>query len=247
MAQPEANPRAVAGNNSKVKAGPISADRLKNFIERIERLDEERTAVGGDIRDVYVEAKGVGYDVKTMRKIVAIRKQDAADRAEQETLLDVYKHALGMDRAVAAVQGGASLREAAADHGVSKSALHRRVKAGVPEAGPAKAGTVGEILETSSSPPSDPSDSTAPTAEPVVPTGNEGNGGEPDTIAADLEDLPDFDIAAASEPMSADEIAQLQARQDERTRRAGPQPTVKADDDLELPAFLRRAPVSELT
>lgn len=81
---------------SKVQAGPIQADRLKSFIERIEKLEEERTALGGDLRDVYSEAKGVGYDVKTMRKIVGLRKQDAADRDEQDTLLDVYKHALGM-------------------------------------------------------------------------------------------------------------------------------------------------------
>lgn len=80
----------------KTKAGPVSADRLKSFVERIEKLDEERRAIGGDIKDVYSEAKGVGYDVKTIRKIVAMRKQDAADRAEQQTLLEVYCHALGM-------------------------------------------------------------------------------------------------------------------------------------------------------
>ena len=82
--------------SKKVKAGPVSADRLKSFVERIEKLEEERKAIGGDIRDVYSEAKGVGYDVKTMRKIISIRKQDAAERDEQEQLLDVYKHALGM-------------------------------------------------------------------------------------------------------------------------------------------------------
>jgi uncharacterized protein (UPF0335 family) len=82
--------------SKKTKPGPISADRLKSFVERIEKLEEERKAIGGDIRDVYSEAKGVGYDVKTMRKIVSLRSMDAADRAEQETLLDTYKHALGM-------------------------------------------------------------------------------------------------------------------------------------------------------
>ena len=85
------------GHNSRAKAGPIQADRLKSFVERIEKLEEERKAIGGDIKDVYAEAKGVGYDVKTMRKIVALRSMDAADRAEAETLLDVYCHALGMD------------------------------------------------------------------------------------------------------------------------------------------------------
>ena len=82
--------------SKKTKAGPISAERLKSFVERIEKLEEERKAIGGDIRDVYSEAKGVGYDVKTMRKIISIRKVDAAERDEQEQLLDVYKHALGM-------------------------------------------------------------------------------------------------------------------------------------------------------
>lgn len=82
--------------SSKTKAGPISAERLKSLIERIEKLEEERKAIGGDIKDVYSEAKGVGYDVKAMRKVVSLRQMDAADRSEQETLLDVYKHALGM-------------------------------------------------------------------------------------------------------------------------------------------------------
>ena len=81
---------------SKTKPATVAADRLKSFVERIEKLEEERQAIGGDIRDVYSEAKGVGYDVKTMRKIVSLRSMDAADRAEQETLLDTYKHALGM-------------------------------------------------------------------------------------------------------------------------------------------------------
>ncbi len=82
--------------SKKTKAGPISADRLKAFIERIEKLEEEKSAIQGDIKDVFSEAKGVGYDVKTMREIIRIRKMDAADRAEIETLIDVYKHALGM-------------------------------------------------------------------------------------------------------------------------------------------------------
>lgn len=74
----------------------ISADRLKSFIERVEKLEEERKAISDDVRDVYSEAKGVGYDVKTMRKLVALRKLDSAARNEQETLLDTYKHALGI-------------------------------------------------------------------------------------------------------------------------------------------------------
>ncbi len=78
------------------KPGPISADRLKSFVERIEKLEEEKRAVQRDIDDVYAEAKGVGFNVDTMREIVALRGVDVADRDEQEALLDTYKHALGM-------------------------------------------------------------------------------------------------------------------------------------------------------
>lgn len=105
------------GHNSKVQAGPVNAERLKSFVERIERLEEERKAIGGDVKDVYSEAKGVGYDVKTMRQIVKERSQDAADRDEQETLLEVYRAALGMG----------TYRSVAAQYGISKSKLHRLV------------------------------------------------------------------------------------------------------------------------
>jgi len=78
------------------KGGPISADRLKSFVERIEKLEEEKKAIGADIKDTYSEAKGVGYDVGSIKQVIRLRGMDAADRAEQEALLDVYKHALGM-------------------------------------------------------------------------------------------------------------------------------------------------------
>ena len=73
-----------------------SAARLKSFIERIERLEEEKKTISDDIRDVYAEAKGNGYDVKALRTIVRLRKQDANERAEQETILETYMQALGM-------------------------------------------------------------------------------------------------------------------------------------------------------
>jgi len=108
------------------KAGPINTDRLKSFIDRVEKLEEERQAITGDIRDVYSEAKGVGYDVKTMRKVIALRKMDAADRDEQEALLDTYMHALGMvDRVEARAAAGQSAREIAAAENISKSTAHR--------------------------------------------------------------------------------------------------------------------------
>lgn len=77
--------------------GGVAADRLKSFIERIERLEEERTAIGADIREIYAEAKGTGFDTKIMRQVIKLRKMDHADRQEQEHLLDLYKRALGIE------------------------------------------------------------------------------------------------------------------------------------------------------
>jgi len=77
--------------------GGISGERLKSYIERIERLDEEKAALAADIKDVFAEAKGNGFDIKIMRQILKLRKMDKADMDEQETLLDLYKRALGMD------------------------------------------------------------------------------------------------------------------------------------------------------
>jgi|SRR6185312_1765707 len=74
----------------------FARDQLKAIIERIERLEEEKKATSDDIRDVYAEAKGNGFDVKALRTIVRLRKQDADERREQETILETYMHALGM-------------------------------------------------------------------------------------------------------------------------------------------------------
>ena len=71
-------------------------DQLKAIVERIERLEEEKKTISDDIRDVYAEAKGNGFDVKVLRTIVRMRKQDANERAEQETILETYMQALGM-------------------------------------------------------------------------------------------------------------------------------------------------------
>ncbi len=82
--------------SDEAKVGGIAADRLRSIIDRIERLEEERRALGGDIKDIYTEAKSAGFDVKVIRQIIRIRKQEPADVEEQETLLDVYRRALGM-------------------------------------------------------------------------------------------------------------------------------------------------------
>ena len=76
--------------------GGIAGERLRSFIERIERLEEEKRTLAADIKEVYAEAKGSGFDAKTMRQIVRLRRMDKDDLDEQETLLDIYKRALGM-------------------------------------------------------------------------------------------------------------------------------------------------------
>jgi uncharacterized protein (UPF0335 family) len=84
----EPAPAEVLQDNAK--------DRLRAFVERIERLEEEKAALAADIKEVYAEAKSVGYDTKALRVIVRMRKQDANERMEQEALLATYMHALGM-------------------------------------------------------------------------------------------------------------------------------------------------------
>jgi uncharacterized protein (UPF0335 family) len=74
----------------------VAAGQLRAFIERIERLEEEKKTIADDIKEVYAEAKGTGFDPKTMRQIVRIRRMDKDDLDEQETLLDLYRRALGM-------------------------------------------------------------------------------------------------------------------------------------------------------
>jgi uncharacterized protein (UPF0335 family) len=74
----------------------VSDDQLRLFIERIERLEEEKKGIADDVRDVYSEAKGQGYDAKIMRQIVRLRKMSHQDRQEMETILDLYKSALGL-------------------------------------------------------------------------------------------------------------------------------------------------------
>jgi uncharacterized protein (UPF0335 family) len=74
----------------------FAKEHLKSFIERVERLEEEKAALAADIREVYSEAKGQGFDTKIMRQVVRLRKLDTADRQEQDAILDLYMSALGM-------------------------------------------------------------------------------------------------------------------------------------------------------
>ena len=85
------------GHNSNDPAvGGIAVDRLRSIVERVERLEEERKALSGDIKDIFTEAKSAGFEVKILKQIIRLRKQEPADVEEQETLLDIYRRALGM-------------------------------------------------------------------------------------------------------------------------------------------------------
>jgi uncharacterized protein (UPF0335 family) len=87
---------SAAAAVSDEPATKFAKDQLKAIVERIERLEEEKKTISDDIRDVYAEAKGNGYDVKALRTIIRLRKQDANERAEAETILETYMQALGM-------------------------------------------------------------------------------------------------------------------------------------------------------
>ncbi|MCH7550939.1 MAG: DUF2312 domain-containing protein [Proteobacteria bacterium] len=78
------------------EVGGISIDRLRSFVDRIERLEEEKQALAADIREVYSEAKGAGFDVKVMRQLIRLRKLDKDDRIQMEEILSVYERALDM-------------------------------------------------------------------------------------------------------------------------------------------------------
>lgn len=78
------------------KVGGIAGEQLNSYIQRIEKLEDEKTGISADVRDVYAEAKANGFDTKTMRQVLKLRKMDAAERDEQETMLDLYLRALGM-------------------------------------------------------------------------------------------------------------------------------------------------------
>ena len=86
----------TAAAKDEQAAHRFAKDQLKAFVERIERLEEEKKAIADDVRDVYAEAKGNGFDVKALRVVVRMRKQDKDERAEQEAILETYLQALGM-------------------------------------------------------------------------------------------------------------------------------------------------------
>jgi len=84
-------------NDDAQDVGGVAGARLKSFIERIERLEEEKSAISDDIKDIYAEAKGTGFDAKTIRKIVSLRKVEVEKRREADDMLELYKSAIGME------------------------------------------------------------------------------------------------------------------------------------------------------
>lgn len=86
----------IGHNSGDTDVGGIAGDRLRSFCERVERLEEEKEALMSDIKEVYAEAKGTGFDTKILRQIIKLRKMEAAERQEQEEILNVYKRALDM-------------------------------------------------------------------------------------------------------------------------------------------------------
>jgi uncharacterized protein (UPF0335 family) len=94
MSQPQAHSNTGIGQ----EAPPMkfAKDQIRSIIERVERLNEEKKTISDDIADVYTEAKGNGFDVRVLREIVRMRKMDAHERSERETILETYMHAMGM-------------------------------------------------------------------------------------------------------------------------------------------------------
>lgn len=227
----------MSKTKAKLKTGPLSTDRVKTLVERVEKLVEEREAVNDDIRDVFAEAKGIGYDVKTLRWLIQERKLDAADRDERDALRDTYAHALGMAVELVRVEG-LSQREAAKRAGVSKSSVNRAlaVPAMSQEPVPHDPGT-GEITE-----PRSPALCASDSPEPVVPTGNEGRAGErgPEQDAASPSGLLGNESVPQAVTQGEEGAATISVgavAKPEAERVASPE----SDDRLDFPPFLTKA------
>lgn len=93
------NPKAVAGDNSKPQANMATAAAriaVKSYVERIERLQDERDVLGTDVKDIFAEAKGLGYDTKALRKVLARRKRDREEVLNEDTMIELFEEALGV-------------------------------------------------------------------------------------------------------------------------------------------------------
>jgi len=86
----------TAIGHNRTRVGGIAVDQLRSIIERVERLEEQKADIAADIREIFAESRGNGFDVKALRQILKLRKQDASERDEEEAILDTYKRCLGM-------------------------------------------------------------------------------------------------------------------------------------------------------
>ncbi len=88
--------RARQADDPETRAGGVAADRLRSIVERIERLEEEKNALAGDIKDIFAEAKSAGFDIKALRTLISLRRKEPAEVEEQDALVTLYRQALGM-------------------------------------------------------------------------------------------------------------------------------------------------------
>jgi uncharacterized protein (UPF0335 family) len=96
MLETESENAGIGHNSGTSEVEPIAQDRLRSLVERVEALADERDAISSDIRDIFTEAKSAGFDVKTLRALIRVRRMDAADVEEQEMMLQLYKRTMGM-------------------------------------------------------------------------------------------------------------------------------------------------------
>ena len=92
----KATPGPGHNKGPEITRDGVAVDRLRSLVERIERMEEERRVIGSDIKDIYAEAKSAGFDPKVLRQLIRVRRKEAAEVEEQETMLDTYRRALGM-------------------------------------------------------------------------------------------------------------------------------------------------------
>lgn len=236
--------------------GGVAGERLRSFIERIERLMEEKASIGADIREVFEEAKGVGFNTKIMRKMIVLRKLDPCARQEEEQLIELYKRALGMEggaepamdtqlrEAAAMFRAGLTVRVVADALDVSSATAGRlrqeAIRAGMfdpdavsrltetDETGTPHDPDTGEIIELDR-----PGGSTAaPVAEPE----------SPDAESADAKAAPNVNAAPAAASQAVTSAANQDAAAPSRHDRTMPAVPLTPEENarLELPKFLDR-------
>jgi uncharacterized protein (UPF0335 family) len=175
----------------------MDATKLKSYVDRIERLEEEQAAIGGDKKDIFAEAKSHGFNVKVLRRLIRERKKDTAEREQEEAELETYRAAL--TTGVALVKSGLSLRDAAKKSGASKSSIHRALS--VPAVShDADTGEISENGATSDTVPGD-DEGTAVPSSPAPVVANLSSGGMGETPVAHAEGVVDAPSATPAAPL----------------------------------------------